>query len=364
MKTGVNNPCHCGSGKKYKKCHQSTETEKMLHPKELTNKIRQQFEMEICLHPQASKSNCGKIIKAHTIQRKGAISKIIDSTNHVYYFDVYEREPNQLLKLNKIGWKKASTFNGFCSPHDSTLFADLETQPFVGSEKQCFLIGYRAMCHELHQKLGASAGNPILKKQLVAGKSKADQKFIQETISYLDEGINAAKNDLNKIKTLYDDAFLKDDFSDINYVVISFNGDISVVSTGAVIPDFDVNGNYLQNIADLSKDIEGFMFGTVSTDTGGAFVFSWLSKFKLCNKFIDSLLAIPNDEIPSVLLEFMFGYVSNTYFSKDWWDSLDKSKQNKVRHLASDPIANGHFIKYSKDHYTDWKITNINKHIK
>jgi hypothetical protein len=83
-----------------------------------------------------------------------------------------------------------------------------------------------------------------------------------------------------------------------------------------------VDGTPLQNVADLSRDLEGLTFGVVSTATGGAFVFSWPSGSSICNKFVESLLSEPQEDIPNILVEFMFGYVENTYFSKAWWDSL------------------------------------------
>lgn len=110
----------------------------------------------------------------------------------------------------------------------------------------------------------------------------------------------------------------------------------------------------LQDITDFSRDMEGLMFGVVSIATEGAFVLSWPSDFKLCNKFVESLLSEPQDDIPNLLVEFMFGYVENTYFSKAWWDSLDKSMQDRIASLASTPVQYGHFINYSRMKFVNW----------
>ena len=167
--------------------------------------------------------------------------------------------------------------------------------------------------------------------------------------------------DINGVKKLYDKALSADDFSDINYAVISFDGDLSVASIGAVMPDFDINGKRLQDVDDLTKDVDGLMFGIVSIPTGGAVVFSWLSKFKLCNEFMESLLNIPKDDIPSIIIEFVFGYVENTYFSQSWWDSLDQAKRDRITMLASIPYLYGRYLKYSRMKFTNWQITNITK---
>ena len=363
-KIGANAPCYCGSGNKYKRCHQGREKEKPLHPKELTNQLRRSYQREICLFPTAP-TGCGdKIINAHTIQRSGAISKIVDATNHVLTFYPPEKDSKGQRKIHSRGWKEASTFKGFCNTHDTSLFADLETKPFVGNEKQCFLIGYRAVCHEKYQKRAVNENTPLLKANLDKGMSKAGQISTQQRLKFYEFGTQTGAKEVNDIKNLYDLSLQKNDFTDINYVVISFDGDVSVVSTGIVSPDFDVNGKRLQDITDFTKELEALTFGVVSTPTGGAFVFSWSSQFKICSEFVNTLLSSPEEKIPSLLIEFIFAYVENTYFSKDWWDSLDKTKCNRIRQLAILPSGYGGFWRYSRIKFTNWKITGIQKYLK
>ena len=143
----------------------------------------------VCIHWHHQQIAGHTIIKAHTIQRAGAISKLIDTTNHVLTFYPPERDTNKMLKVHRRGWKEASTFNGFCNTHDTSLFTDLETRPFVGDEKQCFLIGYRAACHEIYQKIAVNTiGNPLMQKNLDKGLPKDNQIAIQKRlIKYAEE---------------------------------------------------------------------------------------------------------------------------------------------------------------------------------
>lgn len=55
--------------------------------------------------------------------------------------------PPELLGINS-----ASTFTGFCSKHDTQLFAPLETEDFRSTFQQCFLLGYRAFAREVYTK--------------------------------------------------------------------------------------------------------------------------------------------------------------------------------------------------------------------
>ena len=75
---GRNKPCWCGSGKKFKKCHYGREREKALPLEALGAELGRFFKTKECLHPNASKDVCGKIIAAHTLQRKGALERITD----------------------------------------------------------------------------------------------------------------------------------------------------------------------------------------------------------------------------------------------------------------------------------------------
>ena len=115
------------------------------------------FDQKICLHPLASPPVCNKIISAHTIQRSKILKQLINPFNHVLTF---YKTTDGLPKL--VGWRLASTFNGFCGFHDSSTFEPIENQPFNNTLQQCFLIGYRALCHEVYQKTAAVRAIPDL----------------------------------------------------------------------------------------------------------------------------------------------------------------------------------------------------------
>lgn len=81
-KIGRNDPCWCGSGRKYKKCHLSRMQERELPPQALLGHFRKFFKVKQRLHPLASSKTCGKVVSAHTIQRKGALEGVVGETGH------------------------------------------------------------------------------------------------------------------------------------------------------------------------------------------------------------------------------------------------------------------------------------------
>jgi len=144
--------CWCGSGKKYKKCHRFRQDMPKLSLGEALQKQRKVFwKKRGCMHPLASPKTCsGHVIDAHSIQRKGPLSAIVDGKNHVSHLTPSDDRSDTIVL--EIGWKKASTFPGYCAGHDSALFNTLEQQTFTGTHEQCVLLAFRNVCNELYKK--------------------------------------------------------------------------------------------------------------------------------------------------------------------------------------------------------------------
>ena len=118
-KIGRNDPCWCGSGKKYKKCHANRSEEAPYEYHEMANElIRLRAGEKTCLYPVSGAGPCAvPVIKAHSISRSAALSKIARD-GHVYQPD---SNPYNLLKQKGIryrlrGINEATTFTGFCAP--------------------------------------------------------------------------------------------------------------------------------------------------------------------------------------------------------------------------------------------------------
>lgn len=131
-------PCWCGSKLPYKKCHRSRSSQKPVSFGKVKNDQRKIFwKPRGCMHPNTSPDVCrGKIIDSHTIQRKGPLARIIDSSKHVFHLNTNYKTNN--LEIQSLGWRKASIFPGFCSLHDTDLFKDLETEKFTGTKNSVY----------------------------------------------------------------------------------------------------------------------------------------------------------------------------------------------------------------------------------
>jgi len=357
LKMGRNDPCWCGSGEKYKKCHLDRMHEKELPPIALIGQFRKFFKAKECLHPQASSATCRKIISAHTIQRKGALEEVVDETGHCLTF--FPNNGKGSSEPHRRGWQEASTFSGFCERHDGMAFAPLETNSFVGAPEQCFLIAYRAQCHELYQKQAADRSYEPMRQLIDRGKPPDAQRVIQETQKWHFAGIRNSLNENRERKARMDHELLNRNFTDWERLFVRFKGPMSIVSTGGPTLNRSPSGRELQVLHDLTRKIEPMYLGVVHEDGGGAVVFTWRPQDKAPAEFISELRSISMDRLPGIIVQLMLAHVENSYFSSLWWNSLSTDQKAHVRQLAQ--MGNPFYTPwtYMDDLPVPWTITAV-----
>lgn len=341
MKLGRNQPCWCGSGKKFKKCHLNRQEQEEVKPWEAAQSLRKAFGAKYCSVPDALKSQCkGNIVRAHSVSKSMNLKKI-ERDGHVYAFiPSFENltRNHGVLHPELYGINKASTFTGFCAYHDKQLFSPLEDQEFVGSKEQCFLLAYRAQARENFTKK-SSANLMDFMKQADRGKSPFEQFDIQSMAFHHGLGTEAGVRDGTIYKNKFDTILTSKNFCDINAFILNFKRTPSVFCSAGIFPECDFLGNPLQDLFDLETTPDMLTFSTIATKSGGAAVFAWLSDSDSkgnCEKFINSLKAITPGGITSSLIRFFFEFCENVFMEPTWWESLGKHKQDSlVSRLAS-----------------------------
>jgi hypothetical protein len=335
MKLGRNDPCWCGSGKKYKKCHLDRHKEVPPAAHQVTN-LFNSASQRMCLHPEASPQVCTAVINAHTVQRARVLGAIIDDTNHVLSFH------SRYGKLGKegpfrVGWRNASTITGFCSHHDSTTYSALEAVPFTATPQQCFLHMHRSICHELFAKLSALDASSAMVQTLDRGASQEKQQSIQSVLATHVLGLQHGVEDLRRTKSRLDAALLSRDYSVVRSVAFSFRGALNVAASGAFTPDLDIDGRRLQSLSDLSSSIEGMTASSEVLSDGCSLVLCWLADQTAPRLFVESLLRLDAARLGAFLPQLLFLHLENTYFSSVWWSSLTREAQEAVRRQAGNP---------------------------
>lgn len=262
-----------------------------------------------CYVSEELQSGCSnKIINAHTISRSIGLKNIADSTNHVIgvkpSLSSLVKNDGSLV-LEKIGINVASTFLGFCSQHDKSLFSCIEDFPFESNNQQCFMLMYRSLCKEIHAKLGAVEQNDFL-RTLDMGHGIEKQEFLNQLVNTLDTGVRVALNDLEKIKTTLDKGISENDFSKIKSLTLKFSKPIPVAVSSLLSPEYDFESNKIQDLLPDNYNIHQVSFNTLEKDGFGYIVFSWLNDHVKIKMFIDSLIKLNKDCLLSTLINFFY----------------------------------------------------------
>jgi len=313
-----------------------------------------------CYHPNAGDS-CRKYINAHSIQENRELVSIAKDGN-IFQIKSEISKNGNTYKVKPHGKGVASTFYGFCEPHDNELFRPIDTQFLVPTNEQAFLLAYRSVCKELFSKENAIN---ILNDSLEQVKDKSKLEMLN---GLLIGNWNGLKN-LYKYKECLDNKYLSQDFEDIRYYILSFDSQPIMHYSGLTYPDYDFCSNSLQNIL---NDPGLLSFSSVLTKKGWAIVFSWLSKSDdVCIAFIESLekRLYAGDNLTDLLFNFVLKSCENIAFSPNWWNSLSDNSKKRILDLIQ--VRDSCSIMPSPDRYEkievsiqDWNYVETKTNIK
>ncbi len=334
-KIGRNDLCWCGSGKKYKRCHLGREAQPELGRQEAINRYIKRSRKGQCLHPYAGPKTCsGRVIEAHTIQRNAGLNHIARD-GHVGSFLIHPSKlPRSRRDVNseahRVGIGEASTFNGFCSRHDNELFAPIDDRPFEGDVEQIMLLGYRAVCHELHSKRFAFDLDQAM-RDFDRGTPAAFQHAYQHTLSTRDSGIEVSINELTDAKELYEASIIHVRPAVFSHFVVFFDRRPDLLCSGIWQATHDFRGRRIFDLADLTIPASWLAFALIVSGEGGAAVFSCPSSHEEGVKVLTTLDELSDDELPHAIVRFAFEFFENTYFSLDWWDGLEEPTRAAIK---------------------------------
>jgi hypothetical protein len=362
-----NQPCWCGSGKKYKYCHFGREHDPRVSIWDARRSEQKILSSKTCLHPQASESSCfGPIVRAHTVRRSADLQAIARD-GHVYHPDGDIAALNRTrgrIPAKLIGIKDASTFWGFCQRHDTGTFSALENEPFLPTDEQAFLLAYRPLVKELYLKERLIESFEIMRSS-DKGKPLPYQKATQEYARISTLAAASSLRDLRAEKEIYDADLLASEFGAIRFVSIELEGQPDMVCSGVVQPTVSFDGQRIQDLVDLGKRLKDIAFSILATPMGGRAVFSWRSNADAaCSPLVDSLLSMPWSLIPHALVRFALSEFENVFFRPSWWESLPSQVATalEARFMHGVDPRYGTGVGYTHDdgvRAVDWEIRDV-----
>lgn len=341
-KIGRNDPCWCGSGRKYKKCHLGREFQNEVPGWKISKEFRSRFSKKICSAPESYHEKCSlDIVQAHTVPKSLSL-KSISRNGHVYGLissleKIKKNEGTFIPEL--IGINTASTFTGFCSIHDDSIFAPIEKREFSRTPEQCFLLAYRSLAREYYMKVGQKSTVELVKK-LDKGKSINNQIDIQTLASLVNIGVIAAIRDIKQIKGKFDKYLEERNFDFIRGIVLELDSLPPIMVCGGVNPYFDFNGKKIQDLSDLEKPIDMMSITSYYDGKKGLIVFAWLEESpNACTALITSLLGKKKEYIVPLTFQYIFKNIENFYISPDWWENAETEDKYNIEQLIADTIS-------------------------
>ena len=273
MKIGRNDPCPCGSGKKYKKCCLGKEDNpEYLDPQNiprLYKEMRKKAQFKECIYPD--KSCCSeKIIKAHSIQNNKILARISD--NGKVYMPAAKLELHFQLQ-KEYGRKEASVFTGFCGFHDKTVFQPIEDNDFNGSKEQIFLYIYRAFALEFHRK------QEVVNMEQIMFSNKPSIVNIPGLMKDGKTGFAMSVNDYLEEKAIFDNALLNSQYDVLTSFVWTFDGFSNFAATGGEAPSLDFESNKIQDLLNPNIPVRHIYISVFPENNKTYAIIAWLKQF-------------------------------------------------------------------------------------
>lgn len=328
---------------------------------EVRNVLRRAWAHRLCLHPDAPTGCTGKVISAHSIPRRGVLSAICGPDGHVLTFNTkYEAHGRE--GPWRVGWRQASTFSGFCGAHDASTFLPLDDHAFDGTPQQTFLMAYRALCLEMHDKIASLRSTAGL-RSLVDTRQEPDvRSLLHEHLTAVHAGEQKGIAARRRLKARMDGDLLSSDFTRWRRIVVWCKGDLPLAVSGGFGPNRDLDGEVLQVLHDRDDPrVELLHLGTAVTTDGFAFTLVWDREERAPQGFVESLLRRPRARLPSLLVQIALAYVGNSYFAERWWTSrrpVNRQHLARLGQVANAAYANLAWVAASLG---DWVVVRVSE---
>ena len=296
---------------------------------QLKKEISQYFKkraIKRCFYPEHSECS-SKVINAHSIQNNKCLSLLterVDNNEGLYSFSKYSFLEDGRLQLELTGRKAASTFSGFCTFHDQTLFKDIDNNDFDYSSKQMFLYSYRAFAQAYHKKmeeLKGQHGDSILKQ-------KAEQDIWEDTTL----GCEVSYRDLRKHYYSINKMLREQDYNQLDFYVYKKKGLYPIAASGCLIPAFSPQGEPNNSFFDLTKDCYPLIMTVLPGSSNTYVIFAYYRNDTFSQGLINELRFRFWDNlwIEKVISSFLVFDMENTCISPYIWESMNYIEQEQL----------------------------------
>lgn len=233
----------------------------------------------------------------------------------------------------------AETFVGFCKHHDNSLFEPIDNFVLGPDKQQVALYAYRCLCREYFAKENAVE---VLSRIKEHHDIDASHRKLLEAAYF---GNRLGFTGLKHHKAKFDQALLAGDYDQFEFTYFASSSPCSIQLSGLLYPDYDFQGQLLQDLGEYESPLDLITFFTAPTKEGWAFGFGWhVSSNRTCIPFLQSLAetVASGEKLEDTLLRFSLSCCENHAIRISWWEGLDeqaKAKGLEKMHLTIHPLV-------------------------
>lgn len=319
---------------------------------------------------------CAKTIKSHSVPV--AVLSHIASEGHVYTFtDLNHEEMESIYSGGQylpkpLSINLASTYHGFCSSHDNSIFSEIEKIDINPTNRQVFLFHFRAYSRALYQNInGEKKLQELCKAQLPDDHNPIDALAKIASMHEPQEDV------FSNLTTNFEGLKLSMESGTIpklGHVFIRLDCVPDVMCCTLLVPTYDIEGRFLLPLAkgDELKSMQPISI-TISKDSvGGFLLLAWGGEDSIVSEFIRAFVSSGYDL--NRLIAVIFGETENYFFNESWWKNLDDERRGMLMYFASmqflnladdkrDHLKQMHSILHKHQRtYVNWPILSVTHH--
>jgi hypothetical protein len=168
-------------------------------------------------------------IRAHSLPNSSVLDLLARDGHVKTIRKRTDRERGPILLFENVGRNQATTFQGFCSQHDSDIFKPIETGHFDPENVEyLFLLAYRAVARELHALLDGAFKNQLgYQKRVEIGFDPANEPS-QAGLLAIDRMMTAYETYVYKCK--FDESLLSQNYRRVMHDVIHLDHEEATVA--------------------------------------------------------------------------------------------------------------------------------------
>lgn len=280
-------------------------------------------------------------ISSHTVSKSRYLAQVAEN-NQVLQWDT-NHWANDSLSVTDLTPKYtaiATTFPGFCSQHDSSLFKCLDEDEFMATPKQLFMQAYRTNAREVHCKQAQILAFPQPEDVARLHGQPEPEKATHSLFGELNmQSMEVGLRDNLIHQSRLDQILSVSDFRRLRSCIVPFKFPEKpfMASAGSFYPDFDIHGQEIQDFGDATAFLNTLHFSILPSAGQSYAIFSFLDiEAHGPKQLIDSIMA--SDRIGDLLAWVPFSYIENTVVRPSWWQSISETMRADIRLTFQDNI--------------------------